>query len=632
MTNAVTKVEAVNFLSWKELKFDFKPGVTLMDGWNEDDQTSEGSGKSAVPNAIAWGLYGKIPKDANVDDVIKQGEKNCAVVVHFADGSAVARARNPNSLTLVRNGVQVRGKDAKETQALVEEFVGLSFDTFCQTTYFAQNYAKKFLTSNQEEKGKILSEIQNLEVFDKAGKEVKSLLKLEEETLIQLNHSVQLLNRDLDLVKRDVAAEEMVLNNLQARREQQIAQMTERAEDAAKQVVDAQRNYEAVRERLNALSYDEAEEGKLRDELGTLNYEMAVIRTDISAVDSAASKKMAAEVQAKRYATRYQQLQVDKQRNLAFISNPVKTCPTCGATSENCDTSHAVREIERVDQELTSISDTLEILAKEINASVPTKEELNASMRDKRSTLVDLESRLKEITQVKAKLAEGETTLKFFRQTCVDAKASYSSMMQAIEAARAEPLNLDASKLESLKLKLSEVQERIAHSETIKLEKHTHARRLEALRDGFKEVKLHVFNAVLRDVNYRVKAYLAKLFEVPVSVKFVNRDMKIETEVTYDGCERGLGLLSGGQLRRVSLAVDLALHDVVAARKGSKIGLLILDEYFKDLSEQSMEKCLTLLEERTQPVVLIEHNSLFKSIVNNSVLVRLEDGTSSIEA
>jgi DNA repair exonuclease SbcCD ATPase subunit len=81
----------------------------------------------------------------------------------------------------------------------------------------------------------------------------------------------------------------------------------------------------------------------------------------------------------------------------------------------------------------------------------------------------------------------------------------------------------------------------------------------------------------------------------------------------------------------VSLAVDLALSDVVTSRKGAQIGVLILDEYFKDLSETSMEKCLTLLEGRGQPVLLIEHNSIFKNIVNNSIMVRLEDGTSSVE-
>jgi DNA repair exonuclease SbcCD ATPase subunit len=89
-----------------------------------------------------------------------------------------------------------------------------------------------------------------------------------------------------------------------------------------------------------------------------------------------------------------------------------------------------------------------------------------------------------------------------------------------------------------------------------------------------------------------------------------------------------IGLLSGGQFRRFSLAIDLALSDMVSSRKTSKLNILILDEYFKDLSETSMEKCLDLLKSRKSPVVIIEHNSIFKNIVDNVFFVELQGGTS----
>ncbi len=113
--------------------------------------------------------------------------------------------------------------------------------------------------------------------------------------------------------------------------------------------------------------------------------------------------------------------------------------------------------------------------------------------------------------------------------------------------------------------------------------------------------------------------------------KFTNENMKISTELNINGNKQGLGLLSGGQFRRVSLAVDLAIADVVSSRKGNSINMLILDEYFKDLSEQSMEKCLNLLEGRNQPVLLVEHNSIFKNIVDNSFFAWYEKGVSSVK-
>jgi DNA repair exonuclease SbcCD ATPase subunit len=99
--------------------------------------------------------------------------------------------------------------------------------------------------------------------------------------------------------------------------------------------------------------------------------------------------------------------------------------------------------------------------------------------------------------------------------------------------------------------------------------------------------------------------------------------MKIDVSVSIDGKDRPLGLYSGGQFRRIALAVDLALSDITCARNSNKLNLMILDEYCKDLSEVSMEKVLKLLQSRKGSTILIEHNSIFKSIVNNVFEVEL---------
>ena len=72
----------------------------------------------------------------------------------------------------------------------------------------------------------------------------------------------------------------------------------------------------------------------------------------------------------------------------------------------------------------------------------------------------------------------------------------------------------------------------------------------------------------------------------------------------------------------------LALSDIVTSRSGSTINLLILDEPFQNLSEAGMTKCLRLLERIGKPTLLIEHNSIFQSIVNRTINIELKDGTS----
>ena len=47
-----------NFLSYKNTKIEFKPGLYLVDGKNLDEGGSNGAGKSGIWEALAWSLFG----------------------------------------------------------------------------------------------------------------------------------------------------------------------------------------------------------------------------------------------------------------------------------------------------------------------------------------------------------------------------------------------------------------------------------------------------------------------------------------------------------------------------------------------------------------------------------------------
>lgn len=671
----ITGVKVVNFLSFESLEVNFTGGVTLIDGFNEDDQTSEGSGKSSIFNAICWGLFGKIPKDANIDDVIKHGEKSCGVAVIFPN-ALIRRTRNPNELSLEVEGKVIKGKDARETQQLIEDFIGLTFETFCQTVYFAQNYAKKFITANQEEKGKILSEIQNLSVFDRAGKEVRELIKFNEVDITKLKHSHDMGAKDAEILLRDISAERV--RHVRAREQQEqriqnlttqisaeegnrqreldnqvrrIADLNVHISDAEQVVAEHEISHSRMLEVSVSLVFDEVFEQGLLDANNLLMRDYGALNAEISGIDKLISKRESAERQGGLYANRYKAIQAEREKNRAFISNPTKNCPTCGSRLEACDTSHALVEIDKLESEISEITKLLTELSEEIDAPIPTKDELNARMADIRQQRSRNELEIKNLRAIKDKRDSSKAHLQALENNIREQQDRIRKFLVAFERenlpllfddarlntlrrqldAESQPLNLDKTALNDLMNKLAVVQSNAANFENLISKKTEHLSRLESLKSGFREVKSHVFNSLLNEVNGRVQRYLLQLFEVPVVVRFTNEDMKIETKVKYDGVERGLGLLSGGQFRRVSLAVDLALSDVITARKGAVLGITIWDEYLKDLSEQSMEKVVRLFESRNQPTLIIEHNSIIKTLATNSIFVKLENGTSRVE-
>lgn len=671
----ITSIKGLNFLSFKDFNVQFTNGVTFIDGWNEDDQTSEGSGKSAILNAICWGYFGKIPKDANIDDIIKNGEKSAGVEIEHDDGIIIRRLRNPNELAIVKNGQIIKGKDAKETQLLIEEYLSLTFETFCQTIYFAQNYTKKFITSNQEEKGKILSEVQNLSLFDKASKEVKALIKLEEDSLAKLKHSKELFAKDEELLKKDIQTEKLRRKHAEEQQQQNIKLLSNRIifEEASRNKAEEtqQKRIEAINEQINDvvkaiadytsakeehlvsvsdLAYDEVKEKTLLENNNDLMAQIGVLNSDKLKIGKLISNKTMAKNQGDRYAARYKQLEFDIKKNEEFIANPTKDCPTCGSKLEGCDTSHAEADVNKMQQEMSEILSILTALSDEIDVNIPDSAEFEDKIENLKLIKSENDHQIKEIRSIRDRLNAVANHLNGLDNSIKMQKEKLQKLKDVLKI-ESRILVFNESELVQLKVALQQEQLPLCFDETLSelnerldkilsdfvsitnliSEKNVHVNRLEALKVGFKEIKSHVFNSMLNELNSRVYKYLSQLFEIPVTVKFTNEDMKIETKVKINGEDRGLGLLSGGQFRRVSLAVDLALSDIITSRKGSRINLLILDEYFKDLSETSMEKCLSLLENRGQPVLLVEHNSIFKSILNNSIFVKLENGTSRVQ-
>jgi energy-coupling factor transporter ATP-binding protein EcfA2 len=153
---------------------------------------------------------------------------------------------------------------------------------------------------------------------------------------------------------------------------------------------------------------------------------------------------------------------------------------------------------------------------------------------------------------------------------------------------------------------------------------------LEFLQAGFKEIKSYVFQSLLIQLNTKTNKYLAELFEISASIQFTNISdegeiSKITTTVLLDGIERSLGLLSGGQFRRVQLAVDFALSEIIAERANKPIS----DESFKDLSSTSMEKIVNILQKMPGGTILIEHNEIVKSIINRTFEIEYKNGIST---
>ena len=580
-----SKIYAENIFSWEKLEFDVEQGITLIDGFNYDDGVPEGSGKSSIPNILCWTLFGKIPKEVKIDDVIRDGANSCIGAVYLSNGYVVIRQRKPNTLSLIDDeGNTINGKDAKETQALIEKHLGFTFETFCQSVYFAQNYPKRFITADETEKSKILSELQDLEIFDRAKKTITAKLST--------------LNKILDKSTNLVELQEVIL-------EGKVNLLKEKTE-AIKGLTGG----------LDELPQVEASISELEKDLTTFNDAVESIDKEESDLKAREAKNQMIDNNIRMYDRSFHQNEMTlgkTQKELNDLMEAIKNaiCPLCEGKLTK---EHSVKTEEK----RKALEATMDELLTKRNEFVLERKNLE----DGRSNMTEVHARMFELSSDKKAIREAKSNLDKQLQDLRHFKSNFAE----IEKKKDE--------VKVLKLEIVQTEKAINENATIRDNASKEIIELDILGDSMKQVKSYVFRNLLDEISQKATDFALKLFEVPVSITFFNEGddgeaSKIKVNVTYDGTERSLGLLSGGQARRVQLAVDLALAQIIGTRANNPISFRIFDEITKDLSEPSMEKVLSLLKELNGTTLLIEHNSMAKALVDNVYFVELRNRISN---
>ena len=616
-----SKIEAKNFLSWEALDFTFETGVMLIEGYNHDDGRSEGSGKSSILNALCWGLFGRIPKDANTDEVVREGCKSCEVRVVLDSGMAIVRTRGPNKLYMYDsvNDTEcvnpVKGKDAKETQRLIEDIIGMSFETFCQSVYFSQNYTKKFITATEEEKAKILSELQDLGQFDKARKVAADRAKGVEADVSALSQEIRISDQK---ISTNLEAARQVLKLKDA----QVAEQAKRIQEIAAEIEFT----ESVLKNMKLEPVTVEDTTALEAELKELTAKEHVLRNKIAFGEQQNTHATAlkARLTAEEKRLKLQAATVARKQE-TYLAPAKPVCPTCSTQLENdiCLQDYfATLKAECVDIEQGLTHVATELAGFTLIDVVPYAKELEV-VKSQATTLAASLSQAKGaekryIVEVEKKKSL-ETTLATSKKRLITEQIKSFDTFD-------EQLNAIKKRLDTDIAHRTECYA-ILETKTVELTQ------LETLKEGFKELKSHVFRSVLNELSFKANKYLSVLFKMPVQIIFDNASEegeinKIFTHVTMDGATRPLGLYSGGQFRRIQLAVDLALSDIIAGRSGKPITLRIFDEVLKDLSLESKEEMLRLIEGLKGCVILIEHDEMFRAIVSKTYRVELKDGIS----
>ena len=262
---------------------------------------ANGHGKSALLDAITWSLWGEA-RSRTQDELISYGADEMRVELEFlardiryrvirshARGGGrrrqgvtdlqlqVAASGQPSAISSPSTGEgrgriadklttdslvwqPITGNSVRETQAKIEQVLGLDYDTFINSAFLLQGRADEFTNKTAAERKVVLGKVLGLSAYDRLQDHAKERLAAQRESADRLGGAVEAMSRQVEALG-DPSPE---LAGVGLRREALAEQLQRQSQGA-----------EALRSRVGELQ-------RQRDDLAALQKRMQSLRQDLA--------------------------------------------------------------------------------------------------------------------------------------------------------------------------------------------------------------------------------------------------------------------------------------------------------------------------------------------------------------
>lgn len=251
----INKIQIKNICTLKDVEYSFNQGVTtLVFGHNLDNegQKNNGSGKSALTEAIVFGLTGSPLRQVKNDELINNDEKNAYIKISLDNTSdnveleierTIYRKGSPDiTVTMYRDGKVVDdGSTVKsgvdEYNKYILELLGLTKEDIYNSYVLSKHKYQDFLSASDREKKEIINRFSNGNLVDQSILAVQNDKRPLEDDLNKLK--LELSNND----GRISAIEEQINNETENSESRRLSRI-ERIKNTRDQISEYKRSIE----------------------------------------------------------------------------------------------------------------------------------------------------------------------------------------------------------------------------------------------------------------------------------------------------------------------------------------------------------------------------------------------------
>lgn len=584
-----------------------RAGRVIILGQNDDTASadSNGSGKTTIFKALTWGLFGRTV-DGLTTDVVHRGAKKATVEVSFVveDGSAepplymVTRTRTAKSGRLKLERVSPEPEDltqrgAKNTQKAIERLLGSDFTAFCSTCLFGQGDHSRFASRALRDAARkaVLGKVLGLDRYDTARESARSELSVRKKALADLHTKMDELERSKTRAEAEAARAEGVLAGL--------GDPKELLEEANEHIIEAKAEHERVNDAV--------------DKLVKLNAEQAEVEAEVEDLQGKAKKVFALYDRAVSAVARASSL------HESACHEGGGTCEACGQERPKHPTDPELKaaraaELAAAKEHLSRVRGLRDGCAEDLAGA---REDLAAIKSDVRAERSRKEAAERARRQNEARAA-----------SLRGAADSLADDRSAAEADRANAL-ADMEVCDSLiaDLPIGDAERAISIADWW-------------AKRGFgpKGVPSLAIEQSLPVINTRANGHLLTLTDGDIQVRWSATTTgssgtvkeELTQELTIEGVEDSVP--SGGQQKKVELATELALAEMMREGEGLGVDAVLLDEALDGLDAEGQARVCAWLEGLgASSTFVISHDPAIAESFDRALLVRKSGGAATIQ-
>jgi DNA repair exonuclease SbcCD ATPase subunit len=567
-----------NFLSIGDpgIELSFKSGITLITGENKDKDSRNGVGKSSVIESIYWCLFGSTLRDIKKDKILhNQTKKDCKVILEFfiEEGQSknhyrVVRSLEPNKILLELDNKDISLSSIPKTDDYIKELIGANEEVFQNAVIMSANNTVPFMAQKKIDKRKFVEGILQLNIFS------EMLLKARADFNEIKNENTKLSSKFTEQ-QRNLEVYNNQIEKNKKTRQFKIEQIQEKIE-----------NHKVKIEEISSLDIKVLEEQlqTIKDSITKKEQDLINLQDTIAPKLNEKLKKQEALIQ--EIVSNIKNLEKSK----TDISNKEGVCTLCKRPFEGFDVAELKIHLSDIETELKKIKSNYN------EESLKLQTLKNKSLEISKLS-VCLNKEIKELNDQKQKLILDSKSLEQLNLRIQELTQEQEDLKNEKDSME-DLLTNTETEIKETEFQLQEVQKQMSILDTVKFV---------VSEEG---VKTFIIKKMLNLLNSKLNYYL-QILEAPCTCNF--SETFEETITNEKGKECSYFNFSGGERKRIDLAVLFMFQDMLRTQSATSFSISMYDELFDSaLDAKGVEKILEILKSRTdnynECVYIVSHN------------------------